>query len=137
MTWSYIGPASGDKDIVRFLISDTNQGNPLLSDEEIAYALTLYPTSTNLAAAYVLRSLCVRYAMRGYTKSGNEVADFRGLADALQAQIAYLDPTGVTSGGTSVRPSFGGRSHTEKDILYSDDDFVQARFNRGDVDDDE
>jgi len=133
MTWTYTGPASGDKDVVRFLIADTNTLDQQISDEEIEYSLTLY-SDTSLAAAYVLRALAAKYSRLAYTRIGEEAADFRGVAASMRAQANELDPGGTTSGSMNILPSFGGRSITEKDILYTNDDFVQPRFRRDDLD---
>lgn len=52
MTWSYSGsPKDSQKDQVRFLIGDTDEGEPLISDEEIEYCLD---TETNIYAASAL-----------------------------------------------------------------------------------
>jgi len=42
MNWSYNGPDSSDKDLVRFLMGDTEETKPLLMDEEIQYLLDTY-----------------------------------------------------------------------------------------------
>ena len=53
MSWTYSGdPATSDKDAVRFLTGDTDAGDQLASDEEIAYALSQRP-DVRLAAAVV------------------------------------------------------------------------------------
>jgi len=53
MTWTYVGPATADRDKVRFLIQDVDTTRQLLSDEEIAYLLTewtdIYEASANAA----------------------------------------------------------------------------------------
>lgn len=43
MAWTYTGnPASSDKDKYRFLISDTDENDPILQDEEIQYVVDTY-----------------------------------------------------------------------------------------------
>jgi hypothetical protein len=53
MTWTYVGPATSDRDKVRFLIQDVETTRQLLSDEEIAWLLTewadVYDAAANAA----------------------------------------------------------------------------------------
>ena len=55
MTWNYSGdPSLSSRDAVRFLIGDTDPNDPLVTDEEIAYALGRF-TEPELAGAICLR----------------------------------------------------------------------------------
>lgn len=59
MTFTYVGPATADRDKVRFLIQDTDTTRQFLSDEEIAYLLTewadVYDAAANAADILVAR----------------------------------------------------------------------------------
>ena len=52
MIWTYSGdPSSCPKDEVRYLIGDTKEDDPLLSDDEIEYTITKNPGNIYTAAA--------------------------------------------------------------------------------------
>lgn len=51
MTWTYSGdPSQSPKDEIRYLVGDTKEDDPLLSDEEIVYTLRKYNDSVALAS---------------------------------------------------------------------------------------
>lgn len=63
MTWTYSGdPQDTPKDAVRFWVGDTTEGAPQLSDEEIAYLLTLTGGSVVQAAIAGCIHLSNRYS---------------------------------------------------------------------------
>lgn len=39
MAWTYVDPSSSDKDHYRFLLSDTDEEDPILQDEEINFVI--------------------------------------------------------------------------------------------------
>lgn len=92
MAWSYSGdPSTDDKDHVRFLIGDTYSGDPLVSDEEIAFALTDESTSVYRAAAKVARHIAaffrrnVSYSMEGTAIQAQQRSEqFAALAEELE-----------------------------------------------------
>jgi hypothetical protein len=55
MTWTYVGPATSDRDKVRFLIQDVETTRQLMSDEEIAWLISewgdVYEAAANAAEA--------------------------------------------------------------------------------------
>lgn len=55
MTWTYVGPATSDRDKVRFLIQDVETTRQLMSDEEIAWLISewgdVYEAAANAADA--------------------------------------------------------------------------------------
>lgn len=62
MTWTYSGnPASSDRDAVRFLVGDTDTTDQLITDEEIAYLLSVYSEAPN-AAVGAARSIAAKFA---------------------------------------------------------------------------
>lgn len=61
MTWTYVGPATNDKDRIRFEIGDTISTRPLLTDEEISYTLTI-ESSILGAAAKCCEAIAMKYA---------------------------------------------------------------------------
>jgi len=91
MAWSYDGdPSVSSKDHVRFLIGDTYSGDPLVSDEEINFALT-QEANPYRAAAVVARHIAaffrrnVSYSMEGTAIQAQQRADqYDALADRLE-----------------------------------------------------
>lgn len=52
MTWTYSGdPSNSPKDEIRYVVGDTKEDDPLLTDEEIVYTLLKNQNSIPLAAA--------------------------------------------------------------------------------------
>jgi len=130
MSWTYSGnPSASPLDEVRFLIGDTDTDKQLISDEEIAYNLTLVsgvnpPDSGNyLSAAYCADGIAARSA-RSVDKSigdlslsySQQASAFRDLADKLRLRATL-----------SMVPIYaGGLSEAEKHANYLDPDLVQA-----------
>jgi len=68
MAWTYSGnPASSTRDLVRFLISDTDVDDQLLSNEELDYLVTVW--SDGFAAAIAAVRQLIAQAARSYTTS--------------------------------------------------------------------
>ena len=81
MTFTYVGPATSDRDKVRFLIQDTDSTNPHITDEEIAWLLAEWadPYDSAAAAADVLAG---RFAHKSnYSKSVGELSLSENFAD--------------------------------------------------------
>ena len=74
MTWTYVGPATSDRDKVRFLIQDVETTRQLLSDEEIAYLLTEW-SDIYEAAANAAEILGAKFANKAdYSKSVGDLS---------------------------------------------------------------
>lgn len=88
MTWTYGGdPSASELDAVRFLIGDTIEDEPHLSDEEIAWTLTEWmPVHGDiyLVAAECAEQVSVKYA-REVTATGDGMSVDMA---ALQAKFA-------------------------------------------------
>ena len=95
MTWTYVGPATADRDKVRFLIQDVDTTRQLLSDEEIAYLLTEW-NDTYEAAAVAAEILGAKFANKAdYSKSVGDLSlnetfssqsqNFKELAKTIRA----------------------------------------------------
>lgn len=126
MTWDYSGnPSSSAKDAVRFLSGDTDEDDPLVSDEEIAYILT-QESNPYEAAALVCEALASKFAREtsvsgdGFSESGGELSrQFKERAKDLRMQ----------SGGRSKpRPYVGGISYSERENADADGDLVKHSF---------
>jgi hypothetical protein len=130
MNWSYTGrPGTSLKDEVRFLIGDTCEKDPLVSDEEIAYALSKFSV-TRLAGAVCLRSALMRLSRSVTWRAGDASENASDLAKALKDRLQELDPGNETLSGFVI-PRFGGQSLDEKRDLADDSDAVQPSFSIG------
>ena len=132
MAWTYSGdPGSSSQDKVRFLVGDTDKDQPLVQDEEIAWAISSQPIE-ELAAALVCRAIAARYSRLVTVKVGDVSKNCGEIAKAFRERADELDPSGRTSGVASlVLPKFGGLSIAEKETLDEDADAVQPLFRKG------
>lgn len=101
MTFAYGGdPAASDKDAVRFLLGDVDSAEPLVTDEEILYALDkwadLYGTN-EWTAATLADTIASRYAREASISAdgvnvslGIVAQQFRELAASLRQQHKNL-----------------------------------------------
>jgi hypothetical protein len=94
MTFTYVGPATADRDKVRFLIQDTDSTRPHMTDEEIAWLLTEWADVYD-AAANAAEVLAAKYAGKAdYSKSvgdlslnesfGSQAQGFKELAKSIR-----------------------------------------------------
>jgi hypothetical protein len=134
--WDYSGdPATSDKDHVRFLIQDVDQSDQLVSNEEIAFAISENETLP-YAAVYLCRRIAARFAREAdktVSASGGlsttqalsqRSRGFLKLAETLEAEIS-------SSQGMSLRPYAGGVSVSDKTSVESDSDRTQPAFSAG------
>ncbi len=128
-TWTYTGnPATDTKDAIRFLCTDTDTTNQLLSDEEILFLYDQY-RDIYAAAGYA----CIRIASSNKLvdkkvgdlelKASTIAQGFRTLARELQSQ-AYI---------ASV-PFAGGISRDARQVLNTDTDREPPSFTVGEFD---
>lgn len=105
MTFSYSGdPGDGGVDEVRFLVHDTDEANPLLSDEEIDYVLARQQSAYNdplMAAAICADMIANRYASEvsitadGVSISGDQLmTKWQALATSLRETYKSLQGVG-------------------------------------------
>lgn len=112
------------------MVGDICESDPLVTDEEIAWALEKF-SDPQLASALVLRALAAR-ASRAVTSSVGDVSrSCSDMAKAFSARALELDPLGVTVPAALVLPVFGGLSKSGKDAYDSDDDAVQVHWKIG------
>lgn len=75
MTWTYEDPSLNQKDEVRAMVGDTNEADPLLSDEEIQTLLTRFLPTTGkqpwLAAAAACDAIAGKYARKTQQSIGS------------------------------------------------------------------
>ena len=74
MTFTYVGPATSDRDKVRFLIQDTNASAPHMTDEEISWLISEWADVYD-AAANAADILAGAYAHKAdYSKSVGDLS---------------------------------------------------------------
>ena len=116
MVFSYVGPATSDKDAVRFMIGDVVDAGHYVEDAEIDWVLARWVPiwhTLEFSASIVADTIAARYAPEAsYSADGVSVSlgpvgdQFRALAESLRAQHRML-----LVGGT---PDAGGISPYEQ-----------------------
>jgi len=118
VTTTYSGnPAASDRDAVRFWIEDT--AAPFaLTDEEIAYVLTIYPSAMEAAAA-CCRALAAKYAKM----VDKEVGDLKlKYSQRGTAYLALADRLDAQAGLVGLMPYGGGISIADMQAVDLDSD---------------
>ncbi len=119
MTWTYDPTLATDRDKVRFGIQDTEEGDPLFADEEIAATMTAV-TSVDNTILSLAKKLLLKYARQVDTSVG------RVSESASQRYAAMKEIVSRLEGElTLAMPEFGGVSNSENDALDQDTDLVQ------------
>jgi hypothetical protein len=142
MTWTYGGnPAASDSAAIRFLIGDTVSSAPLITDEEIAWALT---QNSNVygAAEIIVNSLASKFATLSdvtvgpikvvYTtraenylkmaKSFKYKAEAKASLDVYGGGISYADEETQNEDTDRIQPSvFTGLTDYEANINLKED----------------
>lgn len=123
MAWTYSSPDSGDRDKVRTYIGDTDSTDQLLSNEQIAYALSEGGTVKE-AAAIAAEWIAALFARKSDTSVGDlsisysqRAQQYRQLANGLRSRSARY-----------ALPYFGGISEAAKDTREADTDRVEPGF---------
>jgi hypothetical protein len=88
MTWTYSGnPAASNRDAVRFLIGDTDSGDQLVSDEEIAFLLAEENT-VRTASARACEAIAARFGRSA--DNSRSVGDLSLSESYSQRSASYL-----------------------------------------------
>ena len=134
--WSYsTDPSTSPKDEVRFLLGDTNQNDPLISDEEINYLIGKW-SDPYICAAMGAEALSAKYASLidrsvgslsiSYSQRSQQFAD---LAKRLRQQARS---TAASSGGAG--PQVFGIAWADKDEKDADTTLIPDTFDEGFMD---
>jgi hypothetical protein len=127
MTWTYSGnPADSDRDAVRYLVGDTDFGNQLVQDAEIAWVLT-EEGNVYLAAASVARGIGATFAEAVTKQVGDLKIQSQQKRDNFKKLADELKERGVLRAG---RPYAGGISIDDKQTVRDDDDRVVPAFRK-------
>lgn len=130
MTWTYSGnPADSDRDAVRFEIPDTDASAELVSDEEIAYALSVEAGVVG-AAARCCEIVARRFAQQADIATGDVKLTYSQQAKTLAVRAKEL--RALANG--SHAPYSGGMVRSRKEAFAEDEDLEQGNFRRGQFD---
>lgn len=129
-TYTYtFSPGTVPLDTVRFLVGDTDMTQPLLSDQEINYAITNYNAGLR-AAWFLAKALGAKFARQVTSTAGKLSQDASDRAKAFN-QLAKELWHQITIGAV---PSFGGVSVSQKQAADSDFGSVQPSFTKDQFD---
>lgn len=127
MSWTYSGdPSTSPKDAVRFTIGDTDSTDPILTDEEINYLLTL-KNSVSGAAHESCQRIVAKYARLVDQTVGAVQTKYSQLVDQYTALANSL----YVSNSAIAIPYAGGISITDSQSLQTDTSRVQPVFRKG------
>lgn len=131
-------PLNSIEDRFRLVVGDTDPSNPIFSDGEIEYYLSVYltPDQAGLKALYSLKakaSHLINENVGGTSKQySNLIKQYDEMINALERKIsqdAFLN--------ASAPMYAGGISHADKDLNEEDTDNVEPFFKRDMHDDHE
>lgn len=128
MTWTYTAaPTTEARDEVRLLIGDTDATAPLVQDEEIAYALVLYPRQVGKpayrAAIHIVDTIVAKFARLNDRTLGplsqsqsQQWEHYRELA--VDLRTAYRTGGLGGSGAVPAMPLLGGGGNLVLDKVH-------------------
>ena len=131
MSWSYSGdPSSSNKDAVRFLLGDTDAEQPLISDEEVEYILSL-EANVIRAAAIGAESIAGKFSSKVDRSIGDFSESLSDLASQYLELARKLRKQAKQTSSFKAVPFAGGISKDVKKTLEKDTDRVKPSFSRG------
>lgn len=117
MSWTYQDTMPRDIDKVRFYVGDTDSSDPLLTDEEIDFALS-EGGSVRAAASLCADRLAAQYARLADLKEGQlsisysqRFEQMRAISETISAGATLADPAMPTAGAIFV----ADKTATEED----------------------
>jgi hypothetical protein len=129
VTWTYSDPSANDRDKVRFKLGDTDTSDELISDEEIAYLLTL--GTVQQAAAHGAEAIAARFARKADKTIGDLALKLSQKAEAYWKLAAALwEDAGGKLPSLELVPYAGGISVSDKEAVEEDSDRVEPAFRR-------
>lgn len=136
MTWSYdetnlgTDTALGRRNVVRFLVQDTDTADQLVQNEEIDFTLSESNNDVYNAAARVCESISARFSRYGDTvidETGIGV-DYNKVAKSYAERARKFRETAKRSGAGIGTPVAGGISRSAMETAYEDTDRVDPAF---------
>lgn len=136
MSWSYsevdLGTTTeeGRLNVVRLLVGDTNEDDPLVEDEEIFFALTQNTDNVYLAGSWIARTLSAKFARRVTTQLDNALrANYSDLAGQFSKLADNLEYQGKRS-GSNLGIKAGGISKVSVNAVRANTDRIGPSFRR-------
>jgi hypothetical protein len=126
MTWTYASNFSLSRDKVRWLVGDTDTNDQLVTDEEIAFALT-EDSNVYTVAASVCESIAMKVGARLTVNANGSKIDADEQYKHWMDRASSLREKAVSSGVASFA---GGLSIAGKDAVEDDTDRVAPSFTR-------
>lgn len=124
-------PANDPADEVRFLIGDTNQAAPLLTDEEVAFLLLDENSDPRRAAARAAETLAAKYTQQASERRVGPLMITSGNRTLTKGQeFARLATRLWARANSSSGPYAGGISFADKITRAGDPDRVRPAFRR-------
>jgi hypothetical protein len=127
-----IGTYSGDpctsrKDLLRFLVGDTDCDNLLLADTEVECALTL--NDDDCAVQSILFSqIAAVFSREANITVGAVSKNFSDVAKSYREQATTCLTLGASRAITSAVPFFGGRTKSGNEVLEANTDLIRPKF---------
>lgn len=92
MSWSYSGdPSTSPIDALRFLISDTDESNPIMQDEELQFLIAEYGTNENVLRYHVFMTVATIFARDIKRSLGPQMEDPTSRLKFFQEQAKYYE----------------------------------------------
>ena len=131
MAWTYgAGPANSTRDAVRLFLGDTDSTDQQLSDSEINYFISLFPT-TYAAAAMAARAVAAKYARLVSKSVGDLRIEYQQRQASYAAIAVRLDEQ---AGAAGASPYLGGLTLADKESNSENTALVQPDFIRDQFD---
>jgi hypothetical protein len=128
MKWTYgDNPLTSPADELRFLIGDTNPTDPLLSDGEVAYALSRGGADPAYGALLAGEALLLRFSAMVDESVGSVSISFSQRLGNLEKMLSILR---MRLALTESMPYGGGLSKVDVANISSNPDRVPPRFTR-------
>lgn len=135
MSWTYEGnPGTGDadqlRDMVRYLIGDTDFSDQLVQDGEVSFALGQTSNNGFAAAALLARGISAKYARFINVDFDGINAEYEKISQAYERLSNRLDREAKRLGGGLGTPKAGGISKDTMQSVRDDDDRPLPSFRR-------
>jgi hypothetical protein len=113
---------AGRRNIVRFLVGDTDSTDQQMDDDEVLFALGQNSDNVNYAASYLCRALASKYSRKIdvqlsevlQAKYSSLQSHYLSLADTLEAEAKKQSGLGFSAGGISRSEVTTARQLTDR-----------------------